>query len=194
MAVPMGKIVRCDWAYVSDLMMEYHDHEWGVPVHDDRKLFEFLVLEGFQAGLSWETVLKKREAFRKAFDGFDYDRVAGYDGRKIKNLMKNKAIIRNRAKIEAAIANSRAFVKVRQEEGSFDAYVWGLVGGKPKKNRWGKIHHIPSITPESENMSRDLKKRGFTFVGPTICYAFMQAVGMVNDHLVTCFRYHAVFG
>ncbi len=194
MVVPMGRIVRCDWAYVSDLMMDYHDHEWGVPVHDDRKLFEFLVLEGFQAGLSWETVLKKREGFRKAFDGFDYDRVAGYDGRKIRNLLKNKEIIRNRAKVEAAIANSRAFVKVRREEGSFDAYVWGLVGGKPKKNRWRKIHHIPSITPESESMSRDLKKRGFTFVGPTICYAFMQAVGMVNDHLVSCFRYLEVSG
>ncbi|NIO16693.1 MAG: DNA-3-methyladenine glycosylase I, partial [Deltaproteobacteria bacterium] len=147
-----------------------------------------------QAGLSWETVLKKREGFRKAFNGFDYDRVAGYDGRKIRNLLKNKDIIRNRAKVEAAIANSRAFVKVRREEGSFDAYVWGLVGGKPKKNRWRKIHHIPSITPESESMSRDLKKRGFTFVGPTICYAFMQAVGMVNDHLVSCFRYVEVGG
>jgi DNA-3-methyladenine glycosylase I len=158
-------------------------------LHQDPLLFEFLILNGFQSSLSWETVLRKRESFRKAFDDFDYEKIARYDGRKVNILLKNKEIIRNRAKIGAAIANSRAFLKVRDDHGSFDAFIWGLIGGKPKKNRWRKLDEIPATTPESELVSKELKKWGFTFVGPTICYAFMQAVGMVNDHLVSCFRY-----
>lgn len=180
---------RCDWAYGSDLMKDYHDREWGVPVHDDRLLFEFLVLEGFQAGLSWEIILKKRGNLREAFENFDYGRVALYDGEKVINLLKNKKIIRNRAKVESAVSNARALLKVREEYGSFDSFIWGLYDGKPRKNRWRQLNQIPPNTSGSELMSGELKKRGFRFVGPTVCYAFMQAVGMVNDHLVSCFRY-----
>jgi DNA-3-methyladenine glycosylase I len=173
-------------------MRDYHDREWGVPLRDDLRLFEFLVLEGFQAGLSWEIILNKRENFRKAFDGFDFARVARYDERKISALLEDSGIIRNRAKIKSAVSNARAFLKVRNEFGSFDAFIWGPVGGKPGKNRWKKLRQIPAITPESEFMSKELKKRGFTFVGPTVCYAFMQAVGMVNDHLIGCFRFSEI--
>ena len=173
-------------------MLDYHDREWGVPLRDDRRLFEFLVLEGFQAGLSWEIILNKRENFRKAFDGFDFARVARYDERKISALLEDSGIIRNRAKIKSAVSNARAFLKVRNEFGSFDAFIWGPVGGAPRKNRWKKLRQIPATTPESELMSKELKKRGFRFVGPTICYAFMQAVGMVNDHLVGCFRFSEI--
>jgi DNA-3-methyladenine glycosylase I len=173
-------------------MRDYHDREWGVPLRDDRRLFEFLVLEGFQAGLSWEIILKKREGFWKAFDRFDYGKVARYGEKKVEELLANKDVIRNRAKVESAVSNARAFLKVRNEFGSFDAFIWGLVGGKPRKNRWKKLRQIPAITPESEHMSKELKKRGFKFVGPTVCYAFMQAVGMVNDHLVGCFRFSEI--
>lgn len=173
-------------------MRDYHDREWGVPLRDDRRLFEFLVLEGFQAGLSWEIILKKREGFRKAFDRFDYGKVARYGEKKVEELLANKDVIRNRAKVESAVSNARAFLKVRNEFGSFDAFIWGFVGGKPRKNRWKKLRQIPAITPESEHMSKELKKRGFKFVGPTVCYAFMQAVGMVNDHLVGCFRFSEI--
>ncbi len=189
MAGKKEKFFRCDWANSSQLMRDYHDREWGVPLYDDRGLFEFLVLEGFQAGLSWEIILKKREGFRKAFDRFDCVKIARYGEKKVEELLANSDIIRNRAKIESAVSNARAFLKVRIEFQSFDAFIWGLVGGKPRKNRWKKLRQIPAITPESELMSKELKKRGFKFVGPTVCYAFMQAVGMVNDHLVSCFRY-----
>ena len=184
----MRKIHRCEWAG-TDLSIAYHDKEWGVPLHDDRSLFEFLILEGAQAGLSWETILKKRDNFRVAFDNFDPRVVAEYDRRKIDKLLTNPGIIRNRLKISAAIQNAKAFLDVQEEFGSFDAYVWRFVGGRPKRNAWRTLKQIPARTPESEAISKDLASRGFTFVGPTICYAFMQAVGMVNDHTVTCFRY-----
>jgi DNA-3-methyladenine glycosylase I len=167
----------------------YHDAEWGVPVHDDRKLFEFLVLEGAQAGLSWDTVLKKRERYREVFDGFDPERVARYDKRKVHALLADPGIIRNHMKIEAAIANARAFLKVQEEFGSFDAYVWRFVDGRPRHNAWKSVRQVPTRAAESDAMSKDLKKSGFRFVGSTICYAHMQATGMVNDHLVRCFRY-----
>jgi len=170
-------------------MIEYHDREWGVPQHDDRVLFEFLILEGAQAGLSWSTILNKREAYRKAFSSFDPARVAKYDSKKVKALLANDGIVRNRLKIAATIANAQAFLKVQKEFGSFHAYVWKFVGGRPKINQISSMKGVPAQTAESEAMSKDLLKRGFRFVGPTICYAFMQAVGMVNDHLVTCFRY-----
>jgi DNA-3-methyladenine glycosylase I len=178
---------RCEWA-ASDLMARYHDTEWGVPVHNDRRLFEFLILEGAQAGLSWETVLKKRAAYRKAFDNFDAKKVAGYTAGRAKKLLGNPGIIRNRLKINAATQNARAFLAIQNEFGSFDRYIWRFVGGKPIVNRRRSLKEIPATTAESDAMSRDLKKRGFTFVGSTICYAFMQAVGMVNDHVATCFR------
>ncbi len=181
-------IRRCSWA-TSDLSIPYHDREWGVPQHDERALFEFLVLEGAQAGLSWETILRKRPAYRRAFDGFSPRKVAAYDSEKIAQLLSDAGIVRNRRKIESAVANARSFLAVQAECGSFDAYAWGFVGGRPRRNRWTTIEQIPSQTAESLAMSRDLKRRGFTFVGPTICYAFMQAVGMVNDHTVDCFRY-----
>jgi DNA-3-methyladenine glycosylase I len=171
------------------LMVDYHDQEWGLPLHDDRKLFEFLILEGMQAGLSWMTILRKRENFRQAFDGFDPLKVAQYDQTKFKELMANPGIIRNRRKIEAAAQNAKAFLEVQGEFGSFDTYMWQFVGGKPLVNGWKTMSQIPSKTKESEAMSKDLKKRGFNFVGPTICYAHMQATGMVNDHTVDCFRY-----
>ncbi|MEE8184105.1 MAG: DNA-3-methyladenine glycosylase I [Acidobacteriota bacterium] len=182
---------RCGWAR-TELSIPYHDREWGVPLHDDRRLFEFLILEGAQAGLSWETILKKRENFRQAFDRFDPRKVAEYDRRKKAQLMGNQGIIRNRLKIDAAIANARAFLAVKKEFGSFDAFIWDFVGGKPRRNRWRTLKQIPSQTSQATALSKELKKRGFGFVGPVICYAFMQAVGMVNDHLVDCFRYRQI--
>lgn len=172
--------------------MAYHDNEWGVPVHDDRKLFEMLVLEGAQAGLSWSTILKKRGNYRKAFDKFDAKKIAKYDRAKVAQLLADPGIVRNRLKIAAIIQNARAFLDVQKEFGSFDRYIWQFVEGKLKKNKWKSLKEIPPKTAESEAMSKDLKKRRFSFVGPTICYAFMQAVGMVNDHVVTCFRHRAV--
>jgi DNA-3-methyladenine glycosylase I len=168
-------------------MMEYHDREWGVPVHDDRRLFEFLILEGAQAGLSWDTILKKRENYGKAFDGFDASRIANYDRGKVRELMADAGIVRNRLKIEATISNARAFLAVQKEFGSFDRYIWQFVGGRPKARAW-KSSRPPATSPESDAMSKDLKRRGFRFVGSMICYAFMQAVGMVNDHSRECFR------
>jgi DNA-3-methyladenine glycosylase I len=182
---------RCEWA-ATEASIAYHDGEWGVPLHDDIRLFEFLVLEGAQAGLSWETILKKRENYRRAFDRFDPKRIAAYDDRKIDELLANPGIVRNRMKIHAAIQNAKACLAVQSEFGSFDAYVWDFVGGTPIKNRWRSLGEIPSRSPEAETLSKDLKRRGFGFVGPTICYAFMQAVGMVNDHTVGCFRYREI--
>jgi DNA-3-methyladenine glycosylase I len=181
---------RCPWAS-NELSIRYHDEEWGVPVHDDRALFEFLILEGAQAGLSWDTILKKRENYRKAFDGFDPERVASYDRRKRDRLMRDPGIVRNKLKIASAVGNAKAFLSVQKEFGSFDRYIWQFVGGKPRVNSPESMKQVPARTPESDAMSKDLKKRGFKFVGSTICYAFMQAVGMVNDHVVTCFRYPA---
>lgn len=183
---------RCEWAGSDPLNIDYHDHEWGVPVHDDRRLFEMLILEGAQAGLSWITILRKRENYRQAFDHFEADKIAGYDGRKVAELLANPGIIRNRLKVKAAIQNAAAFLTIRQEFGSFEAYIWQFVGGQPRQNSWHSLAELPAQTPESEAMSKDLRKRGFNFVGPTICYAFMQAVGMVNDHIVSCFRYQEV--
>ncbi len=184
------RIVRCGWAGSTDpLYLEYHDKEWGAPLHDDRRLFEMLVLEGAQAGLSWITILRKREAFRKAFDNFTPEKVARYTERKIAKLMSDSNIVRNRAKILAAIANAKGFLKIREEFGSFDSYIWQFAGGKPIVNKWKHLGKIPAETKESNAMSEDLKARGFRFVGPTICYAFMQAIGMVNDHVTDCFRY-----
>jgi DNA-3-methyladenine glycosylase I len=180
---------RCPWSGTDPLYIEYHDAEWGVPVHDDRKLFEFLVLEGMQAGLSWLTILRKRENFRHAFAGFDAAKIARFDARKVKQLMGDPGIIRNKLKILATIGNARAFLAVRKEFGTFDKYIWQFVGGKPKINRRGSIGQVPASTPESDAMSKDLKARGFRFVGTTICYAHMQATGMVNDHLISCFRH-----
>lgn len=183
---------RCKWAGTDPLYVEYHDTEWGAPVHDDRLLFEFLILEGAQAGLSWLTILKKRQEYRKAFDHFDSKKVAQYDAGKIRELLTNKGIVRNRLKIEAAVQNARAFRAVQREFSSFDAYIWNFVGGKPVKNVWKSEAEVPAKTKESVDMSKDLKRRGFKFIGPTICYAFMQAVGLVNDHIVSCFRYDEV--
>jgi len=182
---------RCHWAQ-SPLMAEYHDREWGKPVHDDRVLFEFLILEGAQAGLSWEVVLNKRENYRRAFDGFDASKIARYDKRKVRVLLGDAGIVRNRLKIAATISNATAFLAVQREFGSFDRYVWQFVGGHPKKNDWATSRKIPASTAESDALSKDLKARGFRFVGTTICYAFMQAVGMVNDHALDCFRYKSV--
>jgi DNA-3-methyladenine glycosylase I len=178
----------CPWAK-TDLYVQYHDAEWGVPVHDDRLLFEFLILEGAQAGLSWETILKKRGNYRVAFDQFESAIVAKYGQKKRKNLLTDTGIVRNRLKIEAAIQNAKMFLAVQDEFGTFDEYIWGFVGNEPKPNAWKSIKEVPAKTPESDAMSKDLKRRGFKFVGSTICYAFMQAVGMVNDHLVECFRH-----
>ena len=180
---------RCPWCEFNELQIAYHDKEWGVPVHDDRRWFEFLILEGAQAGLSWDTILKKRENYRAAFARFDPQKVARFGGREHAALMKNPGIVRNRLKIAAAITNAQAFLAVQREFGSFDRYIWQFTGGKPKRNRWRSFKQVPAATPESDAMSKDLKKRAFRFVGSTICYAFMQATGMVNDHLVTCFRY-----
>jgi DNA-3-methyladenine glycosylase I len=179
---------RCPWA-MTDLYVQYHDAEWGVPVHDDRLLFEFLILEGAQAGLSWETILKKRQNYRAAFDQFDPATIAKYGQKKRKGLLSDAGIVRNQLKIEAAIQNAKMFLAVKHEFGTFDEYIWGFVGNEPKQNAWNSIKEVPAKTLESDAMSKDLKRRGFKFVGSTICYAFMQAVGMVNDHLVECFRH-----
>jgi DNA-3-methyladenine glycosylase I len=187
----MAKQHRCGWA-TTELGIAYHDTEWGVPQHDDRVLFEFLVLEGAQAGLSWETILRKRESYRAAFDGFDPARVARYDARRQAKLMANPGIVRNRLKIASAVTNARAFLKVQEEFGSFDRYIWQFVGQKPMVRAVKSMREVPARTAESDAMSKDLQKRGFKFVGSTICYAMMQAVGMVNDHEITCFRYRQV--
>ena len=179
---------RCAWAR-AEHFFAYHDTEWGVPVHDDRLLFEFLILEGAQAGLSWSTILNKRDNYRRAFDNFDARKIAKYNSRKIKALLANKGIVRNRLKMTAAIQNAKAFLVVQKEFGSFDAYIWRFVGGKPIRNRWTRSSAVPARAPESDAMSEDLRSRGFKFVGSTICYAFMQAVGIVNDHTTDCFRY-----
>jgi DNA-3-methyladenine glycosylase I len=183
---------RCEWCGDDPLYVAYHDDEWGVPAHDDRHLFEMLILEGAQAGLSWSTILKKRENYRKAFDNFDVKKIAKYEKAKVAKLLADSGIVRNRLKIAATIQNARAFLDVQKEFGSFDRYIWQFVDGKPKKNKWKSLKQIPPKTAESDAMSKDLKKRGFSFVGSTICYAFMQAVGMVNDHVVTCFRYREI--
>jgi len=183
-----GDIVRCHWAQ-KEINIPYHDEEWGVPVHDEKKWFEFLILEGAQAGLSWDTVLRKRARYREVFNGFDPAKVARYDKKKVRELLRDPGIIRNKLKIAATIANAEAFLKVQEEFGSFDAYVWRFVDGRPKQNAWKTHRRVPAKTLQSDAMSKDLQKRGFGFVGSTICYALMQATGMVNDHLVSCFRY-----
>ena len=188
---PTASKTRCGWSS-GELMTAYHDSEWGVPLHDDRALFEFLILEGAQAGLSWSTILRKRDNYRAAFDGFDARKIARYEERKHAALMADAGIVRNRLKVGAAIDNARAFLKTQDEFGSFDAYVWRFVDGFPLRNRWRQMEDVPARTPQSDAMSKDLAKRGFRFVGSTICYAFMQATGMVNDHLVACFRYKEV--
>ncbi len=184
---------RCSWA-TNERSILYHDKEWGVPLHDDRRLFEFLILEGAQAGLSWDTILAKRENYRAAFDNFDPERVARYQPRKVQALLRNAGIVRNRLKIASAIGNAKASLKLQEEFGSFDRYIWQFVGGKARVNRRSSLKQVPARTPESDAMSKDLKKRGFNFVGSTICYAFMQAVGMVNDHMMDCFRYRQLGG
>ncbi len=181
---------RCSWAESNPLMKEYHDKEWGTPVHDDRLLFEFVILEGVQAGLSWNTILQKRENFRKAFDDFDYKKIANYDEKKVEELLQNIGIIRNKRKIQAVITNAKAFLEIQKEFGSFDAYIWDFIDHRPIKNAWESLEEIPAKTEMSETISKDLKKRCFKFIGPTVIYAFMQAVGMVNDHIIDCFRYN----
>lgn len=183
---------RCKWVSDDQLYIDYHDKEWGVPVHDDSKLFEMLILEGAQAGLSWITILKKRENYRKAFDDFDYNVIAKYDEEKIEELLNNQGIIRNKLKVRGAVKNAKAFIDIQKEFGSFDKYIWQFVDNKPIKNNWKSIDEVPVTTEVSEKMSKDLKKRGFKFVGPTICYSFIQAVGMVNDHTMDCFRYKEI--
>ncbi len=180
---------RCGWTDSDPLYTKYHDKEWGAPLHDDPKLFEMLILEGAQAGLSWMTILRKRENYRIAFNGFDAERIAEYDRRKIKLLLTNEGIVRNRLKIEAAVLNAKAFLSVQKVFGTFDEYIWQFVNGAPIQNSWKSLKHVPALTCESSAMSKDLRQRGFNFVGPTICYAFMQATGMVNDHIVGCFRH-----
>ncbi len=180
---------RCDWPGENKLMIEYHDTEWGVPLHEDRKLFEFLMLDNAQAGLSWQIILNKRENYRKAFNNFDPAKIARYNKRKITSLLNNPGIVRNRLKVQSAVTNARAFLEIQAEFGSFDAFIWQFVNGTPIRNRWKCIKEIPATSPESDTMSKDLKKRGFKFVGSTICYAFMQSIGMINDHLIHCFRY-----
>ena len=181
-------VKRCSWA-VTELGVAYHDREWGVPTHDDRRLFEFLVLEGAQAGLSWETILKKRENYRAAFEAFDPAKVARFDARRIGKLLADPGLVRNRLKMNAAVSNAKLFLKVQDEFGSFDTLIWQFVGGWPKKNVWRNVKQLPAKSPESDAMSKELIRRGFRFAGSTICYAFMQAVGMVNDHVVSCYRY-----
>ncbi|MBD3169541.1 MAG: DNA-3-methyladenine glycosylase I [candidate division Zixibacteria bacterium] len=185
-------IKKCDWCVGNPLMEHYHDTEWGVPLHDDRKLFEFLVLDAMQAGLSWQTVLNKRENFRKAFDNYDIEKIARYRQPKIEKLLQDKGIIRNKMKVNSAVTNAKAFLKVVDEFGSFDEFIWGFVDGKPIVNKWKTMREIPAESEESHRMSKELKRRGFSFAGPTICYAFMQAAGMVNDHIVSCFRYREI--
>jgi len=184
--------VRCPWAGTDPIMVEYHDKEWGVPVHDDGKLFEMLVLEGAQAGLSWSTILKRREGYRKAFDNFDAVKISKYNSKKKKELLKNKGIIRNKLKVDAAVINAKRFLDVQKEVGSFDKYIWQFVNYKIIKSKFEKLSDYHAITKESDEMSKDLKKRGFKFVGSTICYAFMQSVGIVNDHAINCFRYNSI--
>jgi DNA-3-methyladenine glycosylase I len=184
----MTELRRCAWAGTDPHMIAYHDEEWGVPVHDDLRFFEFLTLEGAQAGLSWQTILNKREAYREAFAGFDPARVARFDRRRVARLLTNPGIVRNRLKIESTVSNARAFLAVQREHGSFDRYVWRFVGRRPKNNRWRSLADVPARTPESDALSAALAKLGFRFVGSTICYAFMQATGLVDDHLVSCFR------
>jgi DNA-3-methyladenine glycosylase I len=183
------KLRRCSWAQGSELEQDYHDHEWGVPLHDDKKLFEFITLEGAQAGLSWLTVLRKRENYRRLFDGFKVEKIARYDKSKLETLLANPGIIRNRLKVESTVSNARAFIEIQDEFGSFDGFIWRFTDGQPIVNRWQTIQEIPASTEISDAMSKALKKRGFRFVGSTICYAFMQATGMVNDHTTDCFRY-----
>lgn len=183
--------MRCGWAK-NDLAIAYHDREWGVPLHDDRRLFEFLILEGAQAGLSWDTILRKRENYRKAFDDFDAEKMVRYDEKKIAELLQNEGIVRNRLKIASAISNARSYLKVKDEFGSFDSYIWSFVGGEPIVNRWENLSEVPAKTFVSDTLSKDLKRRNFNFVGSTITYAFMQACGLVNDHLTGCFRYERV--
>jgi DNA-3-methyladenine glycosylase I len=185
-------VIRCGWAGSADDMIAYHDAEWGVPLHDDRGLFEFLILEGAQAGLSWSTILRKRENYRKAFDRFDPKKVARYDDIKTAALLQDAGIVRNRLKVASAVANAQAFLAVQKEFGSFDAYIWSFVGNKPVRNRWANMSEVPARTAQSDAMSKDLARRGFRFVGSTICYAFMQATGMVNDHLTGCFRHRDI--
>ncbi len=187
----MNEVRRCGWAGADPRMIAYHDTEWGVPVHDDRLLFEFLILEGAQAGLSWSTILNKRDAYREAFSGFDPAKVARFDRRRLDRLLTNAGIVRNRLKIESAVTNARAFLDLQREAGSFDRFVWGFVGDSPKINRWRSLRNVPASTRESDALSDALKQRGFRFVGSTICYAFMQATGLVNDHLVSCEQYGA---
>jgi DNA-3-methyladenine glycosylase I len=188
MKSPEPGVIRCPWAS-NALNIPYHDREWGVPLHDDRKLFELLILEGAQAGLSWDTVLQKRARYRVVFDGFDAEKIARYDKKKVRELMADAGIIRNRLKIDSTISNARSFLKIQEEFGTFDSYIWRFVGGQPKQNARKSHKQVPARTAESGTMSKDLKKRGFRFVGSTICYAFMQATGMVNDHVLSCFRY-----
>jgi DNA-3-methyladenine glycosylase I len=188
----MNDKLRCPWPAGKPNDIAYHDEEWGVPVHDDRKLFEFLVLDAFQAGLSWSTILNKRENFRKAFDNFDADIIALYDEKKIEELLRNSGIIRNQLKIRSTITNAQHFLEVQKEFGSFDTYIWQFTGGKTLVNHWDRHDQVPASTRESDAMSKDLKKRGFKFVGTTICYAFMQGAGMVNDHLIYCYRYDEI--
>lgn len=183
---------RCSWCLGDDLMINYHDTEWGVPVHSDRKIFEFLILEGFQAGLSWRTVLHKRKNFRRVFDNFDYQKIAKYRSAKINQLLKDPGIIRNKLKVKGAVRNAQAFIDVRKEFGSFDKYIWQFTAGKPLVNKWKSFKQIPATSKASDQISKDLKKRGFTFVGSTIIYAHMQATGMVNDHTIDCFRHKLV--
>jgi DNA-3-methyladenine glycosylase I len=189
--LPETALKRCPWAK-NGMNIAYHDEEWGVPVHDDHTWFEFLILEGAQAGLSWDTILRKRARYREVFDGFDPAKIARYDKRKIASLLKDPGIIRNRLKIDATISNAREFLKAQEEFGSFDAYIWRFVGGAPKQNSWKSHKQVPARTKESDALSKDLQKRGFRFVGSTICYALMQATGLVNDHLVSCFRYSEI--
>src|ERR1051325_1001881 len=188
----MADRIRCDWSLGHPLMIEYLDTEWGVPVHDDRKLFEFLVLDAAQAGLSWRTVLLKRENYRKAFDNFVAEKVARYTEKRVAKLLTNPGIVRNQLKVNSAVTNARAMLKVREEFSSFDSYVWQFVDGRPRVNRFQSMRQIPATSKESDAMSKDMKQRGFTFCGSTICYAFMQAAGLVNDHIVGCFRFHEV--
>ena len=191
----MKKIkARCEWAGTDQLYVDYHDNEWGMPVHDDRKLFEFLLLESAQAGLSWIIILRKRENYRKAFDGFDPEKIALYDAEKVEELLRNPGIIRNRKKIESAINNARRFLEVQKEFGSFDKYIWSFTGGRPLVNAWQEMAELPATSPESDKLCKDLKKRGFKFLGSTTCYSHMQATGMVNDHITCCFRYKQVQG
>ena len=185
-------INRCEWAGTEELYIAYHDLEWGVPLHDDRRLFEMLILEGAQAGLSWSTILKKRENYRAAFDGFDPQKIAAYTEADLERLLKNPGIVRNRLKVQSAVKNARGVLEIQEQFGSFDAFLWGYVDGQPIQNAWRQLGEIPAKTELSDRLSKDLKKRGFSFVGSTICYAFMQAVGMVNDHVLDCFRYGEV--